>query len=90
MGKFRTFEQYCTWQLFAVHDISPEVALPLVQKLNAKQHAEALSMLLLAFKNTRSMTFGYMQVSTGKYCIVLSQCFSTSSVDRNRNGIFRV
>ena len=51
--EWESFEQYCTWQLFAVHDISLEITLPLVQKLNSAQHAEALSMLLLAFKNTK-------------------------------------
>ncbi|CAK8680429.1 unnamed protein product [Clavelina lepadiformis] len=51
--KWESFEQYCVWQLLAVHDISPEIALPLVQKLDSKQHAEALSMLLLAFRHTK-------------------------------------
>nr|CAB3256443.1 integrator complex subunit 3-like [Phallusia mammillata] len=51
--EWETFEQYCVWQLFSVHDISPEVILPLVQKLSSKTHAEALSMILLAFKHVK-------------------------------------
>uniref|UniRef100_H2ZMT6 SOSS complex subunit A homolog n=1 Tax=Ciona savignyi TaxID=51511 RepID=H2ZMT6_CIOSA len=51
--EWESFEQYCVWQLLGAHDITPEVTLPLLQKLNSKSHAEALSMLLLAFKHQR-------------------------------------
>nr|XP_009861046.1 integrator complex subunit 3-like isoform X2 [Ciona intestinalis] len=51
--EWESFEQYCVWQLFAVHDLQPDLALPLLQKLNSKNHPEALSMLLLAFRHQR-------------------------------------
>ena len=51
--KWESFEQYCVWQLFAAHDIPVDVALPLVQKLDPKQHAESLSTLLIALKRKK-------------------------------------
>lgn len=51
--KWETFEQYSTWQLFMVHDIPADVALPLLGNLSHKKHPEALSMFLQMFKNKR-------------------------------------
>lgn len=51
--EWETFEQYSTWQLFAMHEISVEVALPLVPNLSDDKHPEALSMLLLALKDKK-------------------------------------
>jgi len=51
--KWESFEQYCVWQLFAAHDIPVDVALPLIQKLDPKLHAESLSTLLIALKRKK-------------------------------------
>ncbi|KAI8434236.1 hypothetical protein MSG28_012338 [Choristoneura fumiferana] len=47
---WETFEQYCLWQLLTAHDISLEDVLPIIPKLSYKDHAEALTSVLLMLK----------------------------------------
>nr|XP_039258318.1 integrator complex subunit 3-like [Styela clava] len=51
--EWETFEQYSTWHLLAVHDIAPDVALPLVANLSHRKHPEALTMFLLLFRHKK-------------------------------------
>ncbi|GBP60192.1 Integrator complex subunit 3 homolog [Eumeta japonica] len=50
---WETFEQYCLWQLLTAHDISVEDVLPIIPKLSYKDHAEALTSVLLMLKQER-------------------------------------
>ncbi|CAG9790877.1 unnamed protein product [Diatraea saccharalis] len=50
---WETFEQYCLWQLLTAHDISVEDVLPIIPKLSFKEHAEALTSVLLMLKQER-------------------------------------
>lgn len=53
---WETFEQYCLWQLLTAHDISVEDVLPIIPKLSYKDHAEALTSVLLMLKQERPTT----------------------------------
>lgn len=50
---WETFEQYCLWQLLTAHEISVEDVLPIIPKLSYKEHAEALTSVLLILKQER-------------------------------------
>ncbi|XP_026741044.1 integrator complex subunit 3 homolog isoform X2 [Trichoplusia ni] len=50
---WETFEQYCLWQLLTAHDISVEDVLPIIPKLSYKEHAEALTSVLLMLKQEK-------------------------------------
>jgi integrator complex subunit 3 len=50
---WETFEQYCLWQLLTAHDISVEDVLPIIPNLSFKDHAEALTSVLLMLKQER-------------------------------------
>ncbi|XP_023951765.1 integrator complex subunit 3 homolog [Bicyclus anynana] len=50
---WETFEQYCLWQLLTAHEISVEDVLPIIPKLSYKEHAEALTSVLLMLKQER-------------------------------------
>lgn len=50
---WETFEQYCLWQLLTAHDISVEDVLPIISKLSYKEHAEAMTSVLLMLKQER-------------------------------------
>lgn len=50
---WETFEQYCLWQLLTAHDISVEDVLPIIPKLQCKDHAEALTSVLLMLKQEK-------------------------------------
>ncbi|XP_047532470.1 integrator complex subunit 3 homolog isoform X2 [Vanessa atalanta] len=50
---WETFEQYCLWQLLTAHEISVEDVLPIIPKLSYKDHAEALTSVLLMLKQER-------------------------------------
>lgn len=50
---WETFEQYCLWQLLTAHDISVEDVLPIIPKLSHKEHAEAMTSVLLMLKQER-------------------------------------
>lgn len=53
---WETFEQYCLWQLLTAHDISVEDVLPIIPKLSYKDHAEALTSVLLMLKQEKPNT----------------------------------
>ncbi|CAK1542138.1 unnamed protein product [Leptosia nina] len=50
---WETFEQYCLWQLLTAHEISVDDVLPIIPKLSYKEHAEALTSVLLMLKQER-------------------------------------
>ena len=50
---WETFEQYAFWQLLAAHDLPFDCVLPLVPKLSALRHSEALTSVLLLIKQER-------------------------------------
>ncbi|KAJ2949698.1 hypothetical protein O0L34_g15629 [Tuta absoluta] len=50
---WETFEQYCLWQLLTAHDISVEDVLQIIPKLSHKEHAEAMTSVLLMLKQER-------------------------------------
>lgn len=45
-----TFEQYCFWQLIFAHDFPLEYVISFSSKLNYREHAEALTTILLMLK----------------------------------------
>ncbi|KAI1301443.1 Integrator complex subunit 3 [Halotydeus destructor] len=47
---WETYEQYCLWQLIAAHNIQIESILPVLPKLEFKEHSEALTSILLALR----------------------------------------
>ncbi|KAI5651402.1 integrator complex subunit 3 domain-containing protein [Phthorimaea operculella] len=53
---WETFEQYCLWQLLTAHDISVEDVLQIIPKLSHKEHAEAMTAVLLMLKQERPTT----------------------------------
>lgn len=53
---WETFEQYCLWQLLTAHDISVDDVLPIIPKLSYKEHAEALTSVLLMLKQEKPAT----------------------------------
>lgn len=50
---WETFEQYCFWQLIAAHDFSIESVLPILPKLEFRNHAEALTSILFMLKQEK-------------------------------------
>ncbi len=50
---WETFEQYALWQLASAHDLPVDCIVPLVPKLDAIRHAEALTSVLLLLKRER-------------------------------------
>ncbi|XP_048513843.1 integrator complex subunit 3 isoform X2 [Athalia rosae] len=50
---WETFEQYCFWQLIAAHDFAIETVLPILQKLEFRSHAEALTSILFMLKQEK-------------------------------------
>ncbi|XP_022131165.2 integrator complex subunit 3 homolog [Pieris rapae] len=50
---WETFEQYCLWQLLTAHEISVEDVLPIIPKLSYREHAEALTSVLLMLKQEK-------------------------------------
>ena len=50
---WETFEQYALWQLISAHDLSFDCVLPMVPKLSASRHSEALTSVLLLIRQER-------------------------------------
>lgn len=48
-----TFEQYCFWQLIFAHDFPIEYVLPVLPKLQFRDHAEALTSILFMLKQEK-------------------------------------
>lgn len=53
---WETFEQYCLWQLLTAHDIAVDDVLNIIPKLSYKEHAEALTSVLLMLKQEKPTT----------------------------------
>ncbi|XP_044740759.1 integrator complex subunit 3 [Chrysoperla carnea] len=51
--EWETFEQFCVWQLISAHDVSIDLLLPLLPKLEFKKHPEAITSLLLMLKQKK-------------------------------------
>ncbi|KAH0534446.1 integrator complex subunit 3 isoform X2 [Cotesia glomerata] len=51
--EWETFEQYCFWQLITAHDFPIKYVLPVVPKLQFKNHAEAMTAILFMLKQER-------------------------------------
>ena len=50
---WETFEQYALWQLIAAHDLPFDCVLPMVPKLSASRHSEALTSVLLLIRQEK-------------------------------------
>ncbi|XP_028047540.1 integrator complex subunit 3 isoform X2 [Monomorium pharaonis] len=50
---WETFEQYCFWQLILAHDFPIDYVLPVLPKLQFRNHAEALTSILLMLKQEK-------------------------------------
>lgn len=50
---WETFEQYCFWQLICAHDFPIKYVLPILPKLQFRDHAEALTSILFMLKQER-------------------------------------
>ena len=50
---WETFEQYALWQLISAHDLPFDSVLPLIPKLSASRHSEALTSVLLLMRQER-------------------------------------
>ncbi|XP_043276838.1 integrator complex subunit 3 isoform X2 [Venturia canescens] len=50
---WETFEQYCFWQLICAHDFPIEYVLPVLPKLQFRDHAEALTSILFMLKQEK-------------------------------------
>lgn len=50
---WETFEQYCFWQLIFAHDFPIEYVLPVLPKLQFRDHAEALTSILFMLKQEK-------------------------------------
>lgn len=50
---WETFEQYCFWQLIFAHDFPIDYVLPVLPKLQFRDHAEALTSILLMLKQEK-------------------------------------
>ncbi|KZC10189.1 Integrator complex subunit 3 like protein [Dufourea novaeangliae] len=50
---WETFEQYCFWQLIFAHDFPIDYVLPVLTKLQFRDHAEALTSILLMLKQEK-------------------------------------
>ncbi|XP_015591743.1 integrator complex subunit 3 isoform X3 [Cephus cinctus] len=50
---WETFEQYCFWQLVFAHDFPIDYVLPVLPKLQFRDHAEALTSILLMLKQEK-------------------------------------
>lgn len=50
---WETFEQYCLWQLIFAHDFPIDYVLPVLPKLQFRDHAEALSSILFMLKQEK-------------------------------------
>ena len=50
---WETFEQYCFWQLISAHDFPIEYVLPVLPKLQFRDHAEALTSILFMLKQEK-------------------------------------
>lgn len=50
---WETFDQYCTWDLLAAHDLPTDSYIAVVNKLHHEKHAEALSKLLIILKSKK-------------------------------------
>ncbi|XP_014475902.1 PREDICTED: integrator complex subunit 3 isoform X3 [Dinoponera quadriceps] len=48
-----TFEQYCLWQLIFAHDFPIDYVLPVLPKLQFRNHAEALTSILFMLKQEK-------------------------------------
>lgn len=48
---YETFEQFCLWQLIQAHDIPLDTLQDILPELEAANHAEALTYMLLLLKN---------------------------------------
>ncbi|XP_019696020.1 integrator complex subunit 3 isoform X1 [Harpegnathos saltator] len=48
-----TFEQYCFWQLIFAHDFPIDYVLPVLPKLQFRNHAEALTSILFMLKQEK-------------------------------------
>lgn len=48
-----TFEQYCFWQLIYAHDFPIDYVLPVLPKLQFRNHAEALTSILFMLKQEK-------------------------------------
>lgn len=53
---WETFEQYCLWQLLTAHDVAVEDVLSIIPELSYKDHAEALTSVLLMLKQEKPAT----------------------------------
>ncbi|XP_018305369.1 integrator complex subunit 3 isoform X3 [Mycetomoellerius zeteki] len=50
---WETFEQYCFWQLIFAHDFPIDYVLPVLPKLQFRNHAEALTSILFMLKQEK-------------------------------------
>ncbi|XP_050576016.1 integrator complex subunit 3 isoform X3 [Bombus affinis] len=50
---WETFEQYCFWQLIFAHDFPIDYVLPVLPKLQFRDHAEALTSILFMLKQEK-------------------------------------
>jgi len=50
---WETFEQYVLWQLISAHDLPFDCVLPIIPKLSASRHSEALSNVLVLMRKER-------------------------------------
>ncbi|CAG5083395.1 Similar to Ints3: Integrator complex subunit 3 (Mus musculus) [Cotesia congregata] len=53
--EWETFEQYCFWQLITAHDFPIKYVLPVVPKLQFKNHAEAMTAILPTLELLRQL-----------------------------------
>ncbi|KAK0088867.1 hypothetical protein PV325_010464 [Microctonus aethiopoides] len=51
--QWETFEQYCFWQLIVAHDFPIKYVLPVLPKLQFRDHAEALTSILFMLKQEK-------------------------------------
>jgi len=48
--EWETFEQYCLWQLVEAHELTIDYILPLLTRIQSREHAEAVSCVMLMLK----------------------------------------
>lgn len=65
---WETFEQYCFWQLIYAHDFPIKYVLPILPKLQYRDHAEALTAILFMLKQERPTLELIKQLFIRKYC----------------------
>ena len=48
--EWETFEQYCLWQLVEAHELTIDYILPLLTRIQSREHAEAVSCVMLMLR----------------------------------------